>query len=242
MASRNKSASPDASFNHLRTVKSSHRIKQIEKIRANGVGELVALPQLAVCGDQSAAKTSVLEGITGIPFPRKEGLCTRFPTEIILCHNETSQQTTITASIRPHWTREPLQSLSSYRRVLQDISYLPSVIQEVSKVLKIRGYTEDGSGLAFAPDTLRIEVNGPIGLHLSVVDLPGLIEVSGDNQDDGDVTAVFDMVTAYLQSSRTIVLAVVQASNDVATQQIIRLARQHDPEGQNTVALSPSLT
>ncbi|KAH8743124.1 hypothetical protein F5883DRAFT_357059, partial [Diaporthe sp. PMI_573] len=56
----------------------------IERVRANGVGDLVALPQLAVCGDQSTGKSSVLEAITGFPFPRQEGLCTRFPTEIIL--------------------------------------------------------------------------------------------------------------------------------------------------------------
>jgi hypothetical protein len=103
--------------------------------------------------------------------------------------------------------------------------------------MNIRGYTEDGSGLAFAPDALRIEITGPIGIHLSVVDLPGLIEVPDDNRDNEDVHAVTDMVTAYLQSSRTIVLAVVQASNDVATQKIIRLARQYDPEGQRTVGI-----
>lgn len=239
MSTQKESASPDALFGHLRTIKSSNRIKQIEKIRSNGVGELVALPQLAVCGDQSAGKSSVLEGITGIPFPRQEGLCTRFPTEIILCHSETSQQTTITASIRPHSSRtQEIQStLTSYRRVLQNINELPSVIQEVSRHMQIRGYTEDGSGLAFAPDALRIEITGPIGIHLSVVDLPGLIEVPDDNRDDDDVNAVINMVTAYLQSSRTIVLAVVQASNDVATQKIIRLARRYDPEGQRTVGI-----
>ncbi|PCG92464.1 Dynamin [Penicillium occitanis (nom. inval.)] len=239
MSTQKESASPDALFGHLRTIKSSNRIKQIEKIRSNGVGELVALPQLAVCGDQSAGKSSVLEGITGIPFPRQEGLCTRFPTEIILCHSETSQQTTITASIRPHSSRtQEIQStLTSYRRVLQNINELPSVIQQVSGHMQIRGYTEDGSGLAFAPDALRIEITGPIGIHLSVVDLPGLIEVPDDNRDDDDVNAVINMVTAYLQSSRTIVLAVVQASNDVATQKIIRLARRYDPEGQRTVGI-----
>lgn len=239
MSTQQESASPDALFSHLRTIKSSNRIKQIEKLRSNGVGELVALPQLAVCGDQSAGKSSVLEGITGIPFPRQEGLCTRFPTEIILCHSETSQQTTITASIRPHSSRtQEIQSiLTSYRQVLQDINELPSVIQEVSRHMQIRGYIEDGSGLAFAPDALRIEITGPIGIHLSVVDLPGLIEVPDDNRDDDDVNAVVNMVTAYLQSPRTIVLAVVQASNDVATQKIIRLARQYDPEGQRTVGI-----
>lgn len=34
-------------------------------------------------GDQSSGKSSVLEGLTGIPFPRDSGLCTRFPTQIV---------------------------------------------------------------------------------------------------------------------------------------------------------------
>lgn len=39
------------------------------------------LLQLVVCGEQSAGKSSVLEAITCIPFPRGEGTCTRFVTQ-----------------------------------------------------------------------------------------------------------------------------------------------------------------
>ena len=34
-------------------------------------------------GDQSSGKSSVLEGLTELPFPRDSGLCTRFPTQIV---------------------------------------------------------------------------------------------------------------------------------------------------------------
>lgn len=36
-----------------------------------------------VVGDQSSGKSSVLEGLTNLPFPRDSGLCTRFPTQIV---------------------------------------------------------------------------------------------------------------------------------------------------------------
>jgi len=34
-------------------------------------------------GDQSSGKSSVLEGLTELPFPRDSSLCTRFPTQIV---------------------------------------------------------------------------------------------------------------------------------------------------------------
>ncbi|KAJ6785558.1 hypothetical protein PWT90_06970 [Aphanocladium album] len=86
--------------------------------------------------------------------------------------------------------------------------------------MNIRGHTEQSDGILFAPDALRIEISGPTGLHLSVVDLPGLISVTNDEQSEEDVDAVYDM-----------------ASNDMANQGIIKLARKHDPDGQRTVGI-----
>lgn len=42
-----------------------------------------------VVGDQSSGKSSVLEGLTGLPFPRDSGLCTRFPTQIVFKRSKT---------------------------------------------------------------------------------------------------------------------------------------------------------
>lgn len=230
---------PDNMFKHLQTSASTFRLNQIEKIRANGVGDLVALPQLAVCGDQSTGKSSVLEAITGIPFPREEGLCTRFPTEIILRHSETLDSPNLAASIRPHASRgqDERRTLSAYRKTVQNMSELPSIIDEVSRLLQLRGYTDNHEGQAFAADSLRIEITGPIGLHLSIVDLPGLISVPNEEQTQEDVDSVHDMVRTYLESSRTIILAVLQAGNDMANQPIIKLARQYDPDGERTVGI-----
>ncbi|TIC93552.1 Interferon-induced GTP-binding protein Mx3 [Colletotrichum higginsianum] len=229
---------PTAPTLGLRSQRSTQRLNQIEKIRANGIGDLVDLPQLVVCGDQSAGKSSVLEGITGIPFPRQEGLCTRFPTEIILRHSNEPLRTK--ASIRPHSGRsaEMARTLRSYEREMkEDLSDLPVAIEEVSKLMGIRGFTDSQTDAAFASDALRIEVTGPTGLQLSIVDLPGLISVANEEQSEADVEAVHAMVRGYLSSSRTIILAVVQASNDIANQGIIKIAREYDPDGQRTVGI-----
>jgi len=53
----------------------------MDKLRVFDVKHEFSLPQLVVCGEQSAGKSSVLEAISGIPFPRKGSQCTRFVTQ-----------------------------------------------------------------------------------------------------------------------------------------------------------------
>lgn len=96
------------------------------------------------------------------------------------------------------------------------MSELLSIIQDVLKLMNIQGYTEGSNGHAFASDAQRIKMTGPISLHLSIVDLPGLISVASKEQTEEDVYAICNMVATYFQSSQTIILAVVQASNDMA--------------------------
>ena len=55
-------------------------LEKIDKLFACNVGEYINLPQLVVVGDQSSGKSSVLEGLTKLKFPRSSGLCTRFAT------------------------------------------------------------------------------------------------------------------------------------------------------------------
>ena len=54
----------------------------IDTLRAQGVHEDLPLPQIAVMGDQSSGKSSVLEALSGVPFPRGTGLVTRCPTQL----------------------------------------------------------------------------------------------------------------------------------------------------------------
>ncbi len=73
-----------AKLEDLQTQGQIELLDVIDALRAEGLSEYTALPQLIVCGDQSSGKSSVLEAISGVPFPRKDTLCTRFATEVIL--------------------------------------------------------------------------------------------------------------------------------------------------------------
>ncbi|KAK0871010.1 hypothetical protein LTR87_013059 [Friedmanniomyces endolithicus] len=227
----------DSTLAGLRSERSSQRLEQIASLRARGVGEHIDLPQLVVCGDQSAGKSSVLEGITGLPFPRQDGVCTKFATEIILSHTE--GPTSISAEIIPHHSRSDAskRELCKYRQEMAQFSDLPGVIEEVGKTLGIRGFGLVETGPAFVEDVLRIKVSGPTGLHLTVVDLPGLISVANEEQTEEDVQTVHSLIDSYAQNPRTILLAVVQANNDITNQGIIQKSKKYDKSGQRTVGI-----
>lgn len=101
-------------------------------------------------------------------------------------------------------------------------------------IVPYRGYGSNLEGPAFAEDVLRIKVTGAVGLHLSIVDLPGLIAVASEVQTEDDVATVQRMVDSYIEKPRTIILAVVQASNDIANQSIIKKSKQFGTAGQRT--------
>lgn len=91
------------------------RLETIDELRANDLGEEIELPQLVVVGDQSSGKSSALEILTGIPFPRNHGLCTRYATEITSCRGDVES---MTVSIRPH----PQDSDSAHRKSMRDFA------------------------------------------------------------------------------------------------------------------------
>ena len=187
-----------------------------------------------VYGDQSAGKSSVLEGITGLPFPRKDGVCTRFATEIILTHTEDSMQMLVQIIPSPLRSEDDRMELVAYRRDILDFDELPQVIAGAGALMGVRGFGDTVVGPTFARDILRITVCGQTGLHLSVVDLPGLIAVANEEQTEADVQAGHDLVDSYVQNMRTIILAVVQANNDIANQGIIQKSKKFDKDGERT--------
>ena len=72
-----ESASPQS--NDTRTI-----LNVVDNLRSQGISRYIDLPEIVVCGEQSSGKSSVLEAISGVMFPSKDNLCTRFATELIL--------------------------------------------------------------------------------------------------------------------------------------------------------------
>ncbi|KAF7516649.1 hypothetical protein PCG10_002038 [Penicillium crustosum] len=206
-------------------------LNSIDTLQSQGISHYVSLPQIIVCGDQSSGKSSVLEAISGVSFPVKSSLCTRFPTELVLRKNS---QVGVRVSIVPHQSRSEAEqhSLSSFCEQLDGFDGLANLIENAKAAIGISTH-----GKAFSNDLLRVEVSGPDRPHLTIVDLPGLIHSETRQQSAADVQLVQDVVQSYMSEPRSVILAVVSAKNDFANQIVLRLAREADPSGNRTLGV-----
>ena len=139
-----------------------------EALKALGMSGYTHLPQIVVYGDRSSGKSSVLEALSGIAFPTKGNLCTRYPIKFIL-------RKTIEVSVKisivvggGHSLAESaqIQSFNPPASALNDFSLL---VHLVDRILGLKHNDK-----AISTDVLKIEVSGPTQPSLTLVDLPGL--------------------------------------------------------------------
>ena len=90
----------------------------------------------------------------------------------------------------------------------------------------------------FSDDVLKVEICGPMRDHLSVVDVPGIFKkVTEGVTTKADMNMVRNMVTSYMQNPRSVILAVIPANVDIATQEILDMANELDPKGERTLGV-----
>ena len=221
----------NAALSSLQSKDYAQFLDVIDLLRSQGISHYVQLPQLIVCGDQSSGKSSVLEAVSGVRFPTKDNLCTRFATELILRRAPT---TSATAAILPGSERsdEEKKKLLEFKTPTVQINDFPSLVDAAKDAMGLNSDTK-----AFSDDVLRVEISGPRQPHLTLVDLPGLIHAENKQQSAKDVRLVQSLVRSYMANTRSIILAVVSAKNDYANQIVTKLARDVDPGGLRTLGI-----
>lgn len=135
----------------------------IDQLRLNGISRYVDLPQLIVCGDQSSGKSSVLEAISGLGFPSKDNLCTRFATELILRRGPDSG---VTASIHPDEDRSEADKtrMREFKSSTVALTHFRDIVSDAERIIGV-----GTDQLPFSKDVLRVEVSGPKQPHLTLV-------------------------------------------------------------------------
>lgn len=199
----------------------------------------VKLPQICVVGDQSAGKSSVLEAITGTPFPRDAGACTRFATEIRL---RRAPETSLTVSIIPDKNRD-LKAQEVLRAFGGSVDQTVSFEHLMNRAVELIA-PKNIPGRFAARDILVVEKRGPDLPLLTLVDLPGLVKNANNDQSLDDIKTIESLCDRYMKSSRTIVLAVVGGNTDYVQAPILSKARAFDPTGSRTIGVltKPDLT
>ncbi|KAF2118385.1 P-loop containing nucleoside triphosphate hydrolase protein [Lophiotrema nucula] len=201
------------SLGKLQTPDQLALLDAIDKLRSQNLGAYdISLPQLIVCGDQSSGKSSVLEGLTRLPFPIGEDTCTTFATELIL---RKSTNTIISCSITPSEERTKLE-IAELRKFKHNYASLESfdfreLVRNAKEAMSIGAPTE------FHDDTLQIRYIGPDLPSLTIVDLPGIIHADNPNQRAQKVThkeQVKNLIRKYMKQEKSIILAVINAGYD----------------------------
>ena len=214
---------------------SSHEelLDAIDRLRDVHIDKDINIPQIVVCGDQSSGKSSVLEAIAGVSFPVGINTVTCFATEVVL---RRAPKAHIDVRLRPSTERGPIAKahVGNFKPgfSVSGPEDFGRVILSASTYLKayepLRGIWDD---------VLRVEISGPHQMHLTLVDLPGLVHADLGNATSGDEQRIKALVSSYIRKPRTIVLAVVNALYDLNLQEVIKFVRSSVEIEERTLAI-----
>ncbi|KAL5360179.1 hypothetical protein BJX96DRAFT_184398 [Aspergillus floccosus] len=227
-------SSPEEQAMHQLQSQQLKLLDKIDELRTIGVGGLVDLPQLIVCGNQSSGKSSVLEAISRVRFPMKDTVCTRFATEVVL---RRSPEPIIRVSIEPGSLGGDRPALEEFREFesgefldTKDLSTLMTKAQECMGL-------DPQRSIGFSDDVLKIEISGPDKPELTLVDLPGLYHSTSGDQGREGRSLVRGITEKYMQNPRSIILAVITAKTDYHLQEVLDIAEQYDPKRERTLGI-----
>jgi len=191
-----------------------------------GVHKHLPLPQIAVMGDQSSGKSSVLEALSGIAFPRGSGLVTRCPTQVNMRSGNV-------------WKAKiSCPALAEYVRTLseQERGQIPDIIEDITNKLT-QGNKDKFPDWKNEKNYILIELVTPTAPELTIIDLPGIVRTVTDGQSEDMIATVDNMLEHFLKKPRTCILAVIPANIDIATSEILQRAKKVDPSGSRTIGV-----
>ncbi|KAF9222329.1 hypothetical protein BS17DRAFT_881158 [Gyrodon lividus] len=220
----------------------------VNRLRNTGVQTDIDLPMIAVIGNQSAGKSSLIESISGITLPRSSGTCTRCPTEcklsysaapwkcIVKLHFSTDAKgMPIPVRLVPFGAPITAKSLVEDRIRRAQLAILnPSV--DPNKYLHGEDIS-DANEVSFSRNYVSLEISGRDLADLSFVDLPGLIASVGRAGNERDIELVKSLVTSYIEKPSCVILLTVACETDFENQGAHHLAKTFDPEGKRTVGV-----
>ncbi|KAL3233631.1 Outer mitochondrial transmembrane helix translocase [Nakaseomyces bracarensis] len=199
--------------------------KQMIEIRAilNKVDSSSAnltLPSIVVIGSQSSGKSSVLESIVGKEFlPKGTNMVTRRPIELTLVNTPNTNETTADfPSLRVY----NLKDFKEVKRMLTELNLAVPASEAVSE------------------EPIQLTIKSSYVPDLSLVDLPGYIQVEAADQPTELKSKIRQLCDKYL-AEPNIILAISAADVDLANSSALRASKVADPMGSRTIGVITKL-
>ncbi|NXU76740.1 MX protein, partial [Oreotrochilus melanogaster] len=190
----------------------------IDNLRALGIEKDLSLPAIAVIGDQSSGKSSIIEALSGVALPRGNGVVTRCPLELKLKRAAATQA----------W-----KGKISYRNIsteLQNASEVERAVREAQDAVA-------GARGAISGELISLDIWSPDAPDLTLIDLPGIPRVAMGNQLKDIGEQIKMLLKKIIGSKDTLNLVVVPCNMDIATTEALKMAQEVDPSGERTLGV-----
>ena len=180
----------------------------------------LTLPSIVVIGSQSSGKSSVLESIVGKEFlPKGSNMVTRRPIELTLVNTPNSNN--VTADF-PSMRLYNIKDFKEVKRMLMELNMAVPTSEAVSE------------------DPIQLTIKSSRVPDLSLVDLPGYIQVEAADQPIELKTKIRDLCEKYL-AAPNIILAISAADVDLANSSALKASKVADPKGLRTIGVITKL-
>ncbi|XP_075952176.1 interferon-induced GTP-binding protein Mx-like [Anarhichas minor] len=193
-------------------------IDLIDSLRSLGVEKDLALPAIAVIGDQSSGKSSVLEALSGVALPRGSGIVTRCPLELKMKRRKEGEE----------WYGKI--SYEGYEEEIEDPADVEKMIREAQQKLA-------GKGVGISDDLISLEIASPDVPDLTLIDLPSITRVAVKGQPVNIGDQIKRLIHKFITKQETISLVVVPSNVDIATTEALKMAQEVDPDGDRTLGI-----
>uniref|UniRef100_A0A8C1S8U9 Dynamin-type G domain-containing protein n=1 Tax=Cyprinus carpio TaxID=7962 RepID=A0A8C1S8U9_CYPCA len=197
-------------------------IDLVDSLRSLGVEKDLNLPAIAVIGDQSSGKSSVLEALSGVALPRGTGIVTRCPLELKL--KKITKDNNWCGVLSYKKLKE------EKKKILKDPAEIENAVLHAQTVLA-------GKGEGISHDMITLEIQSSDVPDLTLIDLPGIARVATGNQPLDIEEQIKGLIEKFIKRQETISLVVVPANIDIATTEALRMASKVDPTGQRTLGI-----
>nr|XP_020488753.1 interferon-induced GTP-binding protein Mx-like [Labrus bergylta] len=193
-------------------------IDLIDSLRSLGVEKDLALPAIAVIGDQSSGKSSVLEALSGVALPRGSGIVTRCPLELKMKRKREGEE----------WFGKI--SYQNHEEEIEDPADVEKKIKEAQDEMA-------GVGVGISDDLISLEIASPDVPDLTLIDLPGIARVAVKGQPENIGDQIKRLIQKFIKRQETISLVVVPCNVDIATTEALKMAQEVDPDGERTLGI-----